>query len=81
MRKATLMFIFIYPLIPSYGKVGLDYLLMLLILLNLAGLIFFKEEREYWREMKRINEIPQVYLPIKEINKRLQEFINRKKGL
>ena len=40
-----------------------------------------KEEREYWQEMKRINEIPQVYLPIKEINKRLQEFINNKKGI
>jgi hypothetical protein len=48
--------------------------------INLAK-IKNKEEREYWREMKRINEIPQVYLPIKEINKRLQEFINRKKGL
>lgn len=48
--------------------------------INLAK-IKNKEEKEYWREMKRINEIPQVYLPIKEINKRLQEFINRKKGL
>ena len=40
-----------------------------------------KEERAYWQEMKRINEIPQVYLPMKEINKRLEEFIKNKKGI
>lgn len=39
-----------------------------------------KDERAYWQELRQINEIPQVYLPIKEIDKRLQEFINKKKG-
>lgn len=40
-----------------------------------------KEERKYWQELKRINEIPQLYLPIKEIDQRLHEFIQKKKGL
>lgn len=40
-----------------------------------------KEERKYWQEMKAINEIPQIYLPIEEIDKRLNEFINKKKGI
>ena len=39
-----------------------------------------KDERNYWLEKKRINEIPSVYLPIKEIDDKLKEFINRKKG-
>ena len=45
------------------------------------GKIKNKDERDYWRELKRINEIPQVYLPIEEIDKRLAEFIKEKKGL
>lgn len=40
-----------------------------------------KDERNYWFEKKRINEIPNVYLPIKEIDDKLKEFINRKKGI
>lgn len=26
-----------------------------------------KEERKYWRELKRINQIPQIFIPTKEI--------------
>lgn len=40
-----------------------------------------KEERKYWKELKRINEIPQIYLPIEEIDKRLNEFIKKKRGI
>ena len=40
-----------------------------------------KEERKYWQELKRINQIPQIYLPIKEIDQRLNEFIKKKKGI
>jgi len=40
-----------------------------------------KEERRYWEELKRINAIPEIYLPNNEINKRLEEFIKKKKGL
>ena len=40
-----------------------------------------KEERKYWQQLKRINEIPQLYLPISEIDQRLNEFIKRKKGI
>jgi hypothetical protein len=40
-----------------------------------------KEERKYWQELKRINQIPQIYLPISEIDKRLNEFIKKRKGL
>lgn len=40
-----------------------------------------KEERKYWQELKRINEIPQIYLPIKEIDKKLNDFTKKKKGI
>lgn len=40
-----------------------------------------KEERKYWQELKKINEIPQIYLPIAEIDKKLNDFVNRKKGI
>jgi hypothetical protein len=40
-----------------------------------------KEERKYWQELKRINEIPQIYLPIEEIDRKLNDFVNRKKGI
>lgn len=47
--------------------------------INLAK-IKNKDERNYWQELKQIHEIPQIYLPMREINRRLQDFINRKKG-
>lgn len=40
-----------------------------------------KEERKYWQELKKINEIPQIYLPISEIDQRLNEIIKKKKGI
>ena len=40
-----------------------------------------KDERKYWQELKRINKIPEIYLPTSEINKRLESFINKKKGI
>ena len=40
-----------------------------------------KEERKYWQELKKINKIPEIYLPTSEINKRLDDFIKRKKGI
>lgn len=40
-----------------------------------------KEERKYWQELKKINEIPQIYLPISEIDQRLNEIIKQKKGI
>ena len=40
-----------------------------------------KEERKYWQELKRINKIPDLYLPISEIDKRLEHFIKQKKGI
>lgn len=40
-----------------------------------------KEERKYWQELKNINKIPEIYLPIEEIDKRLVQFINKKKGI
>ena len=26
-----------------------------------------KEERKYWRELRRINQIPQIFIPTKEV--------------
>lgn len=48
--------------------------------INLAK-IKNKEEKKYWQELKRINAIPDLYLPISEIDQRLNEFIKQKKGL
>lgn len=45
------------------------------------GKIKDKEERKYWKELKRINEIPQIYLPISEIDQQLNEFIKKKRGI
>lgn len=45
------------------------------------GKIKNKEERKYWQELKKVNKIPEVYLPIEEIDKRLNEFIKKKRGL
>lgn len=40
-----------------------------------------KDERKYWQELKKINEIPQIYLPLEEIDRKLNDFVNRKKGI
>ena len=34
-----------------------------------------KEERKYWRNLKRINKIPNEYLSIDEINDNLKEAL------
>ena len=34
-----------------------------------------KEERKYWREMKRIHKIPDIYLPNEVIVNNLQKMI------
>lgn len=38
-----------------------------------------KEEKDYWKELKRVNEIPQIYLTTKEIDSMLSEFTKNKK--
>lgn len=40
-----------------------------------------KDERKYWQELKKINEIPQIYLPLEEIDRKLNDFVNKKKGI
>ena len=40
-----------------------------------------KEEKKYWRELRRINQIPQIYLPNKEINSMLKDAIKNNKKL
>ena len=34
-----------------------------------------KEERKYWRKLKRANKIPDIYLSPKELNDRLKENV------
>ena len=34
-----------------------------------------KEERKYWRELKRDNAIPDIYLSQKEINSKIKEEV------
>ena len=34
--------------------------------INIAS-IKDKEERKYWRELRRINQIPQIFIPTKEV--------------
>lgn len=38
-----------------------------------------KEERKYWQQMKRIHEIPQIYLTNQEIDKMLNNFAKNNK--
>lgn len=39
-----------------------------------------KEERKYWREQKRINKIPDIYLSNREIEQELKESMIRNVG-
>lgn len=34
-----------------------------------------KEERKYWRELKKINKIPDIYLSNEELDKKLKEEV------
>lgn len=43
------------------------------------GKIKNKDEKDYWKELKRVNEIPQIYLTTKEIDSLLSEFTKNKK--
>lgn len=40
-----------------------------------------KEERKYWRELKRINKIPPIYLSTEEIYQDLKENLKETKQL
>lgn len=42
----TLIFVFLYPILPSYGEVNSDKLLHLIILIQIVGFIIFKKERQ-----------------------------------
>ena len=44
------------------------------------GKIKDKEEKKYWRELRRINEIPSIYLSNEEIDYHLKEMIRQNKG-
>lgn len=44
------------------------------------GKIKDKEERKYWREMKRLNEIPDIYKTIDEIYKELKTEVGGRKS-
>jgi hypothetical protein len=39
------------------------------------GKIKDKGERKYWRELKRINAIPDIYLSMEEITQELKESV------
>ena len=39
-----------------------------------------KEERKYWQELKRINKIPEIYLPIDELDRDLKNKV-KKEGI
>lgn len=39
-----------------------------------------KEEKKYWREQKRINKIPDIYLSNKEIDQVLRESMVKNVG-
>lgn len=45
------------------------------------GTIKDKEEKKYWRSLKRINKIPQEYLSNEEIMLELKNFTKEKKGI
>ena len=37
-----------------------------------------KEEKKYWRELKRVNKIPDIYLPIQEIKQSIKESLKER---
>jgi len=39
-----------------------------------------KEERKYWRELKRVNKIPDIYLSIDEIYRDIKEELGGRNG-
>lgn len=39
-----------------------------------------KEEKKYWKELKRINKIPDIYLPNEEINRSIKDLL-KERGL
>lgn len=45
------------------------------------GTIKDKEEKKYWRELKRINAIPEEYLSTEEVMIDLTKFTKEKKGI
>ena len=45
--------------------------------INLAK-IKDKEERKYWRELKRVNKIPDIYMPYEELDDILLEKVKSK---
>jgi hypothetical protein len=45
------------------------------------GKIKEKEERKHWRELKRINKIPDIYKTTEEINFQLKNSINEVGGI
>lgn len=45
------------------------------------GSIKNKEEKRYWRELKKANKIPQLYLSDDEINDILKESVNNGKRI
>jgi hypothetical protein len=45
--------------------------------INLAK-IKDKEERKYWRELKRVNKIPDIYIPYEELDDILLEKVKSK---
>ena len=47
--------------------------------INLAK-IKDKEERKYWRELKRINAIPDIYISNEELDQRLKDNLKSNVG-
>ena len=45
------------------------------------GKIKDKDERRYWRELKKINRIPDIYKSNEEINKEMKEQLKNSGGL
>lgn len=43
------------------------------------GKIKDKEEKKYWRELKQINKIPDIYLSSKELDEQLRNALNNSK--
>jgi len=39
-----------------------------------------KEERKYWRELKELNRIPDIYLPNEELDRELKDKV-KKEGI
>ncbi|WP_066890653.1 O-antigen ligase family protein [Clostridium nigeriense] len=63
-----LLFIVLYPILPSYGSINSDLILYLLALIQIIGFIFFKDERKNFNINLRLLIKDKIFLSLFLLN-------------